>query len=77
MKTSVSTHTTALLLLCMTTVHNGPGFSPIEMFKEAEKVMKEAVSIMPDDPRFYFSLGVLLGKTQRLEVRTKHCNFLV
>ena len=31
-------------------------------------VMREAMSIMPDNPCFYFSLGVLLGKTQRLEV---------
>lgn len=39
------------------------------MYKEAEMVMREAMDLMPDNPRFYFSLGVLLGKTQRLEVK--------
>lgn len=39
------------------------------MYKEAETVMKEAITLMPDKARFYFSLGVLLGKTERLEVR--------
>ena len=44
-----------------------PQISP-GMYKEAETVMKEAITLMPDKARFYFSLGVLLGKTERLEV---------
>ena len=41
------------------------------MYKEAETIMKEAISLMPDKARFYFSLGVLLGKTKRLAVYTR------
>ena len=38
------------------------------MYKEAEETMREAMSIMPDNSQFYYSLGVLFGKTKRLEV---------
>ena len=41
----------------------------IEMNEEAESTMREAISIIPDHPEFYFSLGVLLGKLNRLKVR--------
>jgi tetratricopeptide (TPR) repeat protein len=43
-------------------------YQDLNMYKEAETVMREAMSIMPHKPRFYFSLGVLLGRLQRLEV---------
>ena len=42
--------------------------SSTDMYKEAETVTREAMSIMPHKPCFYFSLGVLLGRLQRLEV---------
>jgi len=39
-----------------------------EMYKEAEDTMLEAISVMPDKPQFYYTLGVMLGRLQRLEV---------
>lgn len=38
------------------------------MYKEAEAAMMEAIGIMPDQPQFYYTLGVMLGRLQRLEV---------
>ena len=49
-------------------VNSGVAVLHTDMNKEAEAVWREALSIMPNKPRFYFSLGVLLGKLQRLEV---------
>lgn len=45
-------------------------FLNIEMYSEAEGVLREAVSIIPDNAQFYYSLGVLLGRVNRLDVRT-------
>ena len=39
------------------------------MYGEAEKVLREALSTMPENPQFYYSLGVLLGRVNRLDVR--------
>ena len=36
--------------------------------EEAEAVLREAITVMPTDPHFYFSLGVLLAKRKQLEV---------
>ena len=38
-------------------------------YKEAERVMKEAIKQLPNDPTLYYSLGVLLGRMNRLQVR--------
>lgn len=42
-----------------------------EMYKEAEAAMMEAIRIMPDQPQFYYTLGVMLGRLQRLEVNVQ------
>ena len=40
--------------------------------EEAEAVLREAITVMPADPHFYFSLGVLLAKMKQLEVYVAH-----
>ena len=70
-----------IIIIAITNVNREVGFVfpyihfstwfPPDMYKEAETVTREAMGLMPDKPRFYFSLGVLLGKTQRLEVRIR------
>ena len=47
-----------------------------EMNEEAENTMREAISIIPDHPQFHFSLGVLLGRLNRLEVCIISCGSL-
>ena len=42
-----------------------------EMYEEAEHTLQEAISIMPDHSQFYFTLGVMLGRLQRYEVKQK------
>lgn len=46
----------------------------IGMYKEAESVWREAMNLMPDNAHFYSSLGVLLGRTRRLEVTNSSFN---
>ncbi len=41
-----------------------------EMYDEAEKVLKEAIAIMPDHAHFYYSLGVVMARVNRLKVHT-------
>ena len=41
------------------------------MYKEAEAAMMEAIRIIPDQPQFYYTLGVMLGRLQRLEVNVQ------
>ena len=38
------------------------------MYKEAEKVLREAIKQLPNNPLLYYSLGVLLGRINRLQV---------
>lgn len=48
-----------------------------EMYKEAEATMMEAIGIMPDQPQFYYTLGVMLGRLQRLEVSIQQIIIIV
>ena len=38
------------------------------MYHEAEKTLQDAIKQMPTNPLFYYSLGVLMGRLNRLEV---------
>ena len=42
----------------------------IELYKEAEEVMRMAISEVPNYAQFYSSLGIMLGRQNRLEVST-------
>jgi tetratricopeptide (TPR) repeat protein len=42
----------------------------IGKYKEAERVLSEAIKELPDDPLLYYSLGVLLGRINRLQVQS-------
>ena len=43
--------------------------SMAEMYEEAESTFRSAISAMADNPHFYYSLGVLMGRVQKLEVK--------
>ena len=38
------------------------------MYHEAEKTLQDAIKQMPTNALFYYSLGVLMGRLNRLEV---------
>ena len=38
------------------------------MYREAEQTLQDAIKQMPTNPLFYYSLGVLMGRLNRLEV---------
>jgi len=40
----------------------------IEIYDKAEEVMKRGIAELPDGAQLYSSLGILLGKQNRLEV---------
>ncbi len=40
-----------------------------ELYEEAEKVLREAISVVPDHTHFYYSLGVVMGRVNRFKVR--------
>ena len=40
------------------------------MYKEAERVLREATKHLPNDPLLYYTLGVLLGRINRLQVQS-------
>lgn len=43
------------------------------MYDKAEEVMRRAISEIPNCAQFYSSLGVLLGRQDRLEVSNSAC----
>ena len=40
----------------------------IGRLEEAEAIMREAITVMPENPHFYYTLGVLLGKMNHLKL---------
>ena len=40
------------------------------MYKAAERVLREATKHLPNDPLLYYTLGVLLGRINRLQVQS-------
>ena len=40
----------------------------IGMYKEAERILREGIKQLPNDPLLHYSLGVLLGRINRLQV---------
>lgn len=38
------------------------------MYDEAEKVLREAIGVIPDHAHFYYSLGVVMGRVNKLKV---------
>ena len=47
-----------------------------DMYEEAESTFRSAISVMADNPHFYYSLGVLMGRVQKLEVKALCLVFL-
>ena len=60
--------TSKVLLLAIIWQHYNKCFI-IGMYKEAERVLREGIEQLPNDPLLHYSLGVLLGRINRLQVQ--------